>query len=198
MKLHSIKPGKRVWWTDPDNETGSGSGIIIKAQEPVQPDSMITLKMDHGSYAEALPQELSQSNDDACESCGGKGWLFSIIKNDGSPRNQIERCDTCELYESDQAAVEAVVKSAQSQPQLLQFVKKISDLMHEGEPGDDGQPFDQTSEDAIAALNQVILEARQLLGTAEKCGECGETVAYVIGCPDGTEICQGCFDAGQH
>ncbi len=65
MKLHIIKPGKRVWWTDPDNETGSGSGIIIKAQEPVQPDSMITLKMDHGSYAEALPQELSQSNDDA-------------------------------------------------------------------------------------------------------------------------------------
>src|SRR6266436_1754766 len=106
-----------------------------------------------------------------------------------------KRCDACEFYESDQAAVEAVVKSAQSQPQLFQFVKKISDLMHEREPGDDGQPFDQTSEDAIAALNQLILEARQLLGTAEKCGECGETVAYVIGCPDGAEICQGCFDA---
>jgi len=197
-KLPSIKPGKRIWWTDPDNQTGSGSGMIIKAQEPVQPDSVITLKMDHGSCVEALPQELSQSNDDACESCGGKGWLFSIIKSDGLSLNQIERCDACELYESDQAAVEAVVKCAQSQPQLLQFVKKISDLMHEGEPGDDGQPFDQASEDAIAALNQLILEARQLLGTAEKCGECGETVAYVIGCPDGAEVCQDCFDAGQH
>src|SRR6266436_3266047 len=89
MKLHSIRPGKRVWWTDPDNETGSGSGIIIKAQEPVQPDSVITLKMDHGSCVEALPQELSQPNNPACNSCGGKGWLFSIIKSDGSPRNQI-------------------------------------------------------------------------------------------------------------
>jgi hypothetical protein len=82
--------------------------------------------------------------------------------------------------------------------ELLQFVKKIADLMHESEPGEDGKPFDQTSEDAIAMLNQLILEARQLLGTAETCGECDETVAYVIGCPDGAEICQGCFDAGQH
>jgi hypothetical protein len=85
-----------------------------------------------------------------------------------------------------------------SQPALLRFVQEVSRMMHEGEPGEDGQPFDRTSEDAIATLNQLILEARQLLGTAEKCGECGEAVAYVIGSPDGAEICQGCFDAGQH
>src|SRR6266704_11082 len=133
MKWHSIKPGKRVWWTDPDNKSCSGWGIIIKAQEPVQPDSVITLKMDHGSCVEALPQELSQSNDDACESCGGKGWLFSIIKSDGSPHNQIERCDACELYENDQAAVEAVVEMARSHPQLLRLVKEISDLTHKAE-----------------------------------------------------------------
>jgi len=91
-----------------------------------------------------------------------------------------------------------VVKSAQSQTQLLQFVKEVSGLLHEGEPGEDDQPHEPTSEDAIAALNQMILKDRQLLGTAEECGECGETVAYIIGCPDGAEICQGCFDAGRH
>src|SRR6266568_3486897 len=93
---------------------------------------------------------------------------------------------------------ESKPETAKSQPELLRFAKKIADLMHESEPGEDGKPFDQTSEDAIAMLNQLILEARQLLGTAEMCGECGETVAYVIGCPDGAEICQGCFDLGQH
>src|SRR6266404_1287739 len=98
MKLSSIKPGKRVWWKDPDNETGSGSRIIMKAQGPVQPDPVITLKMDHGSCVEALPQELSRSNDDSCELCGGRGWFFSIVKKDGSSRDQIERCDACELY----------------------------------------------------------------------------------------------------
>lgn len=59
-------------------------------------------------------------------------------------------------------------------------------------------PFEMTSEDYIATLNQLILEARKLLGTADKCDECGETVPYVIGCPDGTEVCRECFDAGQH
>lgn len=89
-------------------------------------------------------------------------------------------------------------KSSTSPPQLPQFVKKISNLLHEREPDEAGEPFDRTSEDAIAALNQLILEARQLMGTAETCGECRATVAYIIGCPDGAEICQDCFDAGQH
>jgi len=88
--------------------------------------------------------------------------------------------------------------TAASQPALLQFVQEVSLLVHESEPDEAGEPFERTSEDAIAALNQLILEARRLMGTAEKCGECGETVAYIIGCPDGVEICQGCFDAGQH
>ena len=88
--------------------------------------------------------------------------------------------------------------NAVSQPALLQFAQQVSLLMHEGEPDEAGEPFDRTSEDAIATLNQLILEARLLMGTAETCCECGTTVAYIIGCPDGTEICQDCFDAGQH
>lgn len=32
----------------------------------------------------------------------------------------------------------------------------------------------------------------------ETCSDCGAKVAYIIGCPDGAEICQDCFDAGNH
>ena len=90
------------------------------------------------------------------------------------------------------------MKAAESQPALVKFVEEVALLKHEREPGDDGEPFERTSEDSIATLNQFVLEARQLLGSADKCVECGEVVPYVIGCPDGAEVCQDCFDAGQH
>lgn len=32
----------------------------------------------------------------------------------------------------------------------------------------------------------------------ETCDDCGATVQFIIGCPDGAEICQACFDAGHH
>ena len=85
-----------------------------------------------------------------------------------------------------------------SQSALLKFVEEVALFKHEGEPGDDGEPFDQASEDSIATLNQLVLGARQLLGTADKCQKCRVIVPYVIGCPDGTELCQDCFDAGHH
>jgi hypothetical protein len=71
-------------------------------------------------------------------------------------------------------------------------------LNQEKEPGEDRTVSERPSEDYIATMNQLILEARQLLGTADKCDDCGEMAPYVIGCPDGTELCQDCFDAGQH
>jgi len=30
------------------------------------------------------------------------------------------------------------------------------------------------------------------------CSDCGDKVPSIIGCPDGAEICQACFDAGRH
>lgn len=130
-----------------------------------------------------------------CEECCGKGWLLADNADHGL---RIERCDACQMFETDQAAWEAVVKAAEAQPAALKFVEEVALLKHEGEPGDDGEPFDQPSEDSIATLNQLILEARQLLGTADKCQKCGVIVPYVIGCPDGVELCQNCFDAGQN
>jgi hypothetical protein len=132
-----------------------------------------------------------------CGACKGKGWFFFDTGNDQGHKYEIQRCDVCEKYDGDLAALQAVEKALLTQPALLRFVGKIAGLKHEGEPGDDG-PFERTSEDSVATLNHLILEARQLLGTAEKCDKCGETVPYVIGCPDGAEVCQECFDAGQH
>ena len=133
----------------------------------------------------------------SCGACNGKGWLWCIAEGDHPPREEIQRCDACQKFANDQAALEAVLKAAESQPALLRFVEEVALLKHERQPGDDGDPFEPTSEDAIATLNQLILEARQLLGTADKCSKCGEVVPYVIGCPDGTELCQDCYDAQQ-
>ncbi len=130
-----------------------------------------------------------------CEACKGKGWFFFDTGNDQGHKYEIQRCDVCEQFNSDLAALEAVEKAALTQPALLRFVEGVAGLKHEGEPGEDG-PFERASEDSIAILNQLILEARELVGTAEKCQKCGETVPYVIGCPDGAEVCQECFNGG--
>ena len=134
----------------------------------------------------------------SCGACSGKGWLWCIAEGHHPPREEIQRCDSCLKFTNDRAALEAVVKAAESQPSLLKFVEEVAELKHEREPGDDGDPFEPTSEDTITILNQLILEARQLLGTADKCSRCQAIVPYVIGCPDGAELCQECFDAGQH
>lgn len=133
-----------------------------------------------------------------CKACGGKGWFFADTGNDQQSRYEIQRCDACEQYDGDIAAIEAVEKAAKSQPELLRFVEEVSRLTHEGEPGADGERYEPPCEDAIATLNQVIMGARKVLGTADKCDRCGEAVPYVLGCPDGAEVCRDCFEAGQH
>jgi hypothetical protein len=133
----------------------------------------------------------------SCGACDGKGWLWCIAEGDHPPREEVQRCDACQKFANDQAPLEAVVKAAESQPAPLNFVEEVALLKHEREPDDDGDPFEPASEDTIATLNQLILEARQLLGSADKCAKCGEVVPYVIGCQDGTELCQDCFDARQ-
>lgn len=130
--------------------------------------------------------------------CGNRSWLFCNTGNDAAPTHAIQRCDACEKFKNDLAALEVLVNAAAAQPELLKLVERISRLNHEGETDDDGQVYEPSSEDAIATLNELIMAARVLLGTAEKCDECGETVPYLIGCPDGAEVCRDCFEAGQH
>lgn len=30
------------------------------------------------------------------------------------------------------------------------------------------------------------------------CSSCRDEVDEIVGCPDGAEVCQACFDAGEH
>ncbi len=107
-------------------------------------------------------------NKPPCPACQDQGWRFLNSGNAAAPTYQIQRCDACERYESDPAAVAAVVKQAQLQPALALFVEQVAGLKHEGEL-DEAGPYEPTSEDVITNLNQLILKARQLLGTADYC-----------------------------
>jgi hypothetical protein len=46
-----------------------------------------------------------------CEACDGKGWLQCDVGNDQSPQYEIQRCDACKRYDSDQAAQEAAARA---------------------------------------------------------------------------------------
>jgi hypothetical protein len=55
-----MKAGDRVHWTDPDGGLASGNGTITRLQyEPVDEDTIISLRMDDGGEVEALRHELS-------------------------------------------------------------------------------------------------------------------------------------------
>jgi hypothetical protein len=47
-----------------------------------------------------------------CEACDGLGWLRCKVSNDQSPQYEIQRCDACARYHSDQAAQEVAAKAA--------------------------------------------------------------------------------------
>jgi len=42
-----------------------------------------------------------------CEACEGRGWVRCNIGNDASPKFQVQRCEACEQYDSDEAARKA-------------------------------------------------------------------------------------------
>lgn len=77
---------------------------------------------------------------------------------------------------------------------------------------DEGQPQANNVDDRFAWLRRKyshleikngrviakpIKQARRRTGLS-KCDECKKQVKEIIGCPDGAEICQACFDAGKH
>lgn len=58
--------------------------------------------------------EVESATQPPCEACNDKGWLRCNVGNDQSPQHEIQRCDACERYHSDQAAQEAAAKAAES------------------------------------------------------------------------------------
>lgn len=149
---------------------------------------------------------LSEGFDNGCYV---QAWVWTEFvgtrfdkENEGNPedkrapeRSESGRLPAREIPET-QGNAPALPEGIDSK--ALAFVKRVADLTHEGELDDNGESYEPSSEDAIAVLNELIQEARQLVGLSVTCGECGQSVPYIIGCPDGAELCQDCFDAGQH
>jgi len=90
---------------------------------------MITLKMDHGSCVEALPQELPETKDGICQACDGKGRLFSIIEKHGlTPDESI-------LKTTNDAQVDCLLASA------CTAIRKRGCQGREGRKGRQGWPY---------------------------------------------------------
>lgn len=61
--LTSVKVGDRVYWHDPGEDLASGLGTVAALQyEPVDADTVISLKLDDGGEAEVLLQELAPAS----------------------------------------------------------------------------------------------------------------------------------------
>jgi hypothetical protein len=132
-----------------------------------------------------------------CPSCHGKGWLIVNTGNDQQSAYQIHRCGTCEQYENDLSAIEFLEKTHHSHHALLRLAHGIADLRHEGEPNNNGEAYEPTSEDAICTLNELIMEAREILGFSKDCELCARSVPYLLIDSEGNEIFRECFDDNQ-
>ncbi len=58
--------------------------------------------------------EVEAAVEPPCEACDGLGWRQFNVGNDQSPQYEIQRCDACEQYDSDEDAREAAAKAAES------------------------------------------------------------------------------------
>ncbi len=58
--------------------------------------------------------EVESAAESPCEACDGVGWLQCNVGNDQAPQYEIQRCDACERYDSDQAAREAAARAPES------------------------------------------------------------------------------------
>jgi hypothetical protein len=58
--------------------------------------------------------EVEAATEPPCEACDGIGWVRCNVGNDQSPKYEIQRCAACERYDSDQAALEAAARTAES------------------------------------------------------------------------------------
>jgi hypothetical protein len=56
--------------------------------------------------------EVEVATEPPCEACQGTGWRQCNVGNDQSPQYEIQRCDACGRFDSDQAAQEAASKAA--------------------------------------------------------------------------------------
>jgi len=74
----------------------------------------------------------------------------------------------------------------------------IGDLASVSVLSTEGAGFRRVGDKVFYAGDEDAIDGLIALYEGETCDECGCHTDEVIGCPDGAEVCQDCFDAGQH
>ena len=71
---------------------------------------------------------------------------------------------------------------------------RIDDEWYVGIHGNDSLP------DAFGGIWREYDPEGELFDAKQEslCSDCGQAASTLVGCPDGAEVCQSCFDAGAH
>jgi hypothetical protein len=87
-----------------------------QADQAIAQINAILLREPFGLSAQIIanPEEIEvELTESPCEACDGVGWRQFNIGNDQSPKYEIQRCDACEQYASDEAAREAADRAGE-------------------------------------------------------------------------------------
>jgi predicted RNA-binding Zn-ribbon protein involved in translation (DUF1610 family) len=58
--------------------------------------------------------EVESPVESPCPACDDKGWVRCNVGNDQSPKYEIQRCDACERFDSDEAARDAAAEATKT------------------------------------------------------------------------------------
>lgn len=76
---------------------------------------------------------------------------------------------------------------------------RIADLCSATTLKTDGAGFRWSNGKLFYASDGILADLIEMVEAKDNtCLECGDKVDRIIGCPDGAEVCQTCFDAGHH
>jgi len=99
--------GGMVSWVDiPD---GSEIRVLVKDYDMDGCDETDLCVDDNGDECAVTlwSDRLMDREADSCAACGGRGWILSV--NTDRRVTEIQRCDTCRQYDSDEQAAKAAV-----------------------------------------------------------------------------------------
>lgn len=78
---------------------------------------------------------------------------------------------------------------------LLSAAKHLREELRKARKWDIRKDFSLLAADAQLGTAIHEIETAEAL---QSCDDCNAQVPSIIGCPDGANICQACFDAGNH
>lgn len=117
--------GGMVSWVDVPQ--GSDICVVVRDYDKDASDEQKLVVDDQGveCAVQLWTDEPQRHAGIACRSCGGRGWILS--HNTDRHVTEIQRCDTCQVYDSDEEAAKTAV------PLLESGLKRIEEAGKEQE-----------------------------------------------------------------